>query len=57
MVDHDGRPDLPVIAIGASAGGLETSRELLKDLPDNMGAAFILVLHLDPSHDSMMVDC
>ena len=56
MLDHGARSDIPVIAIGASAGGLEGCRALLKDLPDNMGAAFILVLHLDPSHDSMMVD-
>jgi len=47
---------VPIIAIGASAGGLEACRVLLKVLPADMQAAFVLVLHLDPSHDSMMVD-
>lgn len=47
---------LPVIAIGASAGGLEAYRALFKDTPRDFPAAFILVQHLDPTHDSMMVD-
>ncbi len=56
MVAQGGRGGLPVIAIGASAGGLEACRTLLKDIPPDVRAAFILVQHLDPSHDSMMVD-
>ena len=47
---------MPVIAIGASAGGLEACRALLKDMPGDVPAAFILILHLDPTHDSLMVD-
>ena len=47
---------VPVVAIGASAGGLEACRALLTAMPGDMQAAFVLVLHLDPSHDSMMVD-
>lgn len=46
----------PIIAVGASAGGLEACRALLKDMPSDFPAALILILHLDPSHDSMMVD-
>lgn len=45
----------PVIAIGASAGGLEACSALLKVLPGDMQSALVLILHLDPSHDSMMV--
>ncbi len=48
--------DMPIIAIGASAGGLEACSALLKALPDPMQAAFVLVLHLAPSHDSMVVE-
>ena len=48
--------DFPIVAIGASAGGLDACRKLLDALPDDNGMAFILVQHLDPSHDSMMVD-
>ncbi|MGD0762538.1 MAG: chemotaxis protein CheB [Roseiarcus sp.] len=51
-----GRADFPIVAIGASAGGLEASKKLLDALPAGNGMAFILVQHLDPSHDSMMAD-
>ena len=33
MTDDHATEDLPVIAIGASAGGLEACRALLKDIP------------------------
>ncbi|KAF0225219.1 MAG: two-component system chemotaxis family CheB/CheR fusion [Rhodospirillaceae bacterium] len=54
MSDRDS--PLLTIAIGASAGGLEACRKLLGVLPGGHGMAFILVQHLDPTHDSMMVE-
>ena len=48
--------DFMVVAIGASAGGLEACGKLLDALPSPNGMAFILVQHLDPNHASMMVD-
>ena len=48
--------DFPVVAIGASAGGLDSCRKLLTALPPANGMAFILIQHLDPDHESMMVD-
>jgi two-component system CheB/CheR fusion protein len=45
-----------VVGIGASAGGLDACRQLLSALPADSGMAFILVQHLDPSHESMMVE-
>ena len=50
------RGDFPVVAIGASAGGLDACRQLLHAVPAETGMAFILVQHLDPNHPSMMVD-
>ncbi len=44
----------PVVAIGASAGGLEAMMELLKYLPADTGMAFIYVQHLSPDHKSML---
>ena len=44
------------MAIGASAGGLEACTSLLAALVDGHGLAFILVQHLDPTHESMMVE-
>ncbi len=46
----------PVVAIGASAGGLDAFRTLLGALPVRSGMAFVLVQHLDPNHASMMVE-
>jgi two-component system CheB/CheR fusion protein len=46
----------PVVGIGASAGGLDTFKRLLRAIPENSGMAFILVQHLDPSHDSILPD-
>jgi two-component system, chemotaxis family, CheB/CheR fusion protein len=46
----------PIVGIGASAGGLEASRKLVGAIPAGAGIAFILVQHLDPTHESMMVD-
>jgi two-component system, chemotaxis family, CheB/CheR fusion protein len=48
--------DFPLVAIGASAGGLDAFRTLVGSLRANSGMAFILVQHLDPSHESMMVE-
>ena len=46
----------PVVAVGASAGGLDACRKLVSALPAADDMAFILVQHLDPTHESMMVD-
>ena len=47
---------MPIVAIGASAGGLEAASKLIDALSPTTGMAFILVQHLDPTHPSMMVD-
>ena len=44
----------PVIGIGASAGGLDAFKRLLKAIPENPGMAYVLVQHLDPSHESLL---
>ena len=49
-----GSPDFPVVGIGASAGGLEACTRFLDVLPADNGMAFILVQHLDPTHESLM---
>ncbi|MFM9940781.1 MAG: chemotaxis protein CheB [Hyphomicrobiaceae bacterium] len=48
--------DFTVVGVGASAGGLDACRQLLAALPAGHGMAFILILHLDPTHDSLMAD-
>ena len=44
----------PVVGIGASAGGLDAFKKLLKAIPENSGMAYVLVQHLDPNHESML---
>ena len=48
--------DFLVVGVGASAGGLDAYRSLLESIPPDNGMAFILVQHLDPSHESLMVE-
>jgi two-component system CheB/CheR fusion protein len=45
-----------VVGIGASAGGLEAFTDLLRHLPDDTGMAFVLIQHLDPSHESHLTE-
>ncbi len=47
---------LALVGIGASAGGLEAASKLMEGVPPDCGLAFILIQHLDPSRESMMVE-
>ena len=49
-------PGFPIVGVGASAGGLDPFKRLIEAVPAGSGMAFILVQHLDPDHESMMVD-
>ncbi|HEV3330894.1 MAG TPA: chemotaxis protein CheB [Bryobacteraceae bacterium] len=51
---HDPPSTCPVVAFGASAGGLEAFQELLENLPDDTGLAFVFIQHLDPKHTSVL---
>ncbi|MEO8036877.1 MAG: CheR family methyltransferase, partial [Acidobacteriota bacterium] len=42
--------------IGASAGGLDAFTDLLSAVAVDTGLTFVLIQHLDPSHDSMLVE-
>ncbi len=50
------QPGPPVAGIGASAGGLDAFKKLLASMPPDSGIAFVLVPHLDPAHESLMVE-
>ncbi|MCB9655760.1 MAG: diguanylate cyclase [Deltaproteobacteria bacterium] len=45
---------VPVAAIGASAGGLESLIAFFRNMSPTSGAAFIVVQHLSPQHKSLM---
>jgi len=47
-------PDIPVVAIGASAGGLEALTAVLSALPTDIALAFVVIQHLDPKRQSIL---
>ena len=48
--------NFPIVGIGASAGGLEAFEAFFRHMPPDNGMAFVLVQHLDPDHESILVD-
>ncbi|HLN44649.1 MAG TPA: chemotaxis protein CheB, partial [Candidatus Sulfotelmatobacter sp.] len=46
--------EFPIVGIGASAGGLDPIRKLLKNLPINTGMAFVVIQHLATGQESML---
>lgn len=49
-------PRFLVVGVGASAGGLEACRDLFAAMPGDAGLAFLLVQHLAPNHESLLVE-
>lgn len=43
-----------IVAIGASAGGLEALQTFFKNVPDNADIAFVVIQHLSPDYKSLM---
>ncbi|MFN4061129.1 MAG: CheR family methyltransferase [Paracoccus hibiscisoli] len=50
------RHDFAVVGIGASAGGLEALHDLLRDARREDPAAYVVIQHLDPTHDSVLAE-
>ncbi len=48
--------DLSVVAIGASAGGIEAFTEFVGNLPTDTDLAFVFIQHLDPTHHSILTE-
>ena len=44
----------PIVGVGASAGGLEALRSMFSGNSEQCGMAFVVVQHLDPTHESLM---
>ncbi len=53
---HQQSKSFPIVAIGASAGGLESVTKLLENLADDTGMAYIYIQHLDPDRESMLTE-
>jgi two-component system CheB/CheR fusion protein len=53
-VTKQGREAVRMVALGASAGGLEPFERFFDAMPVDSGLAFVLVQHLSPDFESMM---
>ena len=47
---------VPVVGIGASAGGLQAFSDFFDAAPSDSGVGYVLVHHVDPDHKSLMAD-
>ena len=45
---------IPVVCVGASAGGLDAFKQLLNKLSPTTGMAFVLIQHLAPAYESIL---
>ncbi|WP_256012835.1 PAS domain S-box protein [Desertivirga xinjiangensis] len=45
-----------IVAIGASAGGLEAIHEFFDNMPQSSSVAFIIIQHLSPDYKSLLVE-
>ena len=45
----------PVVAVGASAGGIEALKSLVECIPNDTKASFVILQHLAPDHESQLV--
>jgi two-component system CheB/CheR fusion protein len=51
---NDDHNAFPIMAIGASAGGLEALEQFFSNMPQESGIAFVVIQHLDPTHVGIM---
>lgn len=48
--------DFRVVAVGASAGGLEALKSFFANLPENDSTTYVVIQHLSPDYKSMMAE-
>ncbi len=53
-MDNDTQDTFPIIGIGMSAGGLEALEQFLSPVPVASAAAFVVIQHLDPTHQGLL---
>lgn len=53
---HHAHPQVPVVGIGASAGGLEAISQLIEALSPELGLAYLIVSHMDPRQESHLAE-
>jgi two-component system CheB/CheR fusion protein len=51
-----GSPPIPVVGIGGSAGSLDAFKTFFASMPVDSGAAFVVIQHLAPMHESLLAE-
>ena len=54
-VDQEAEPT-PICAIGASAGGIGALQEFFRRIDDNLGIAYVVIVHLAPDYPSHLAE-
>jgi hypothetical protein len=52
MAESDSEPramDTPIVGVGASAGGVKALSAFFEGIPADIGASFVVIVHLDPT--------
>ena len=50
--EKNGAAPIPVVGIGASAGGIDALRAFFAAVPPDLGLAYVVVIHLVPDYQS-----
>jgi len=45
---------IPIVTVGASAGGLEALERFFDNVPEDSGMTFVVITHTSPEHESML---
>lgn len=56
QITSDNCHPTPIVAIGASAGGLEALEQFFSQVPADSGLAFVVIQHLAPQHASLLAE-
>lgn len=54
IVPTRGYSMLPMVGLGASAGGIQALQRFFSSMPPESGFVFVVVLHLSPEHESIL---
>ncbi len=54
IVPTHGYHQMPVLALGGSAGSIQALKAFFEAVPANTGQAYVVILHLSPEHDSTL---
>ena len=50
------KKDFLIVGMGASAGGIRALKDFFEQVPEDSGMAYVVILHLSPSHESQLAE-